>query len=65
MYGAIWAQRNISFKKWNFKKAQIYLMKEAKTVLIGLIQNEGKHVRKDHHQFLFTKLKKGTNASHH
>ena len=24
MYGAIWAQRNISFKKWNFKKAQIY-----------------------------------------
>ena len=40
-------------------------MKEAKTVLIGLIQNEGKHVRKDHHQFLFTKLKKSTNAFHH
>ena len=68
MYGAIWAQRNISFKKWNFKKARIYLMKEAKTVLIGSIQNEGELVRKDQHQSLFSKLKKSillTNAFHH
>ena len=57
MYGAIWAQRNISFKKWNFKKALIYLTKEAKTVLIGSIRNEGELVRKDHHQSPFTKLK--------
>ena len=32
-------------------------MKEAKTVLIGSIRNEGELVRKDHHQSPFTKLK--------
>ena len=33
-------------------------MKEAKTVLIGSIRNEGKLVRKDPHQSLFSKVKK-------
>ena len=40
-------------------------MKEAKTVLIGSIRNEGKLVRKDPHQSLFSKVKKVyTNAFH-
>ena len=37
-------------------------MKEAKTVLIGLIQNESELVRIES---LFSKLKKSTNAFHH
>ena len=42
-------------------------MKEAKTVLIGSIRNEGKLVRKDPHQSLISKVKKKvySNVFHH
>ena len=61
LYGhsAILVSRNGIFKKPE------YILKEAKTVLIGSIRNEGKLVGKDHHQFLFSKLKKRTNAFQH
>ena len=54
LYGhsAILVSRNGILKKPK------YIMKEAKTVLIGSIRNEGALVRKNHHQSLFTKLKK-------